>query len=84
MIEEAQEIALRRFKRQRRPAISSDYVVYLLEHECELSIDEDPISFKQAMKSDISEKFLSAMKEELKSMDDNKVWDLVDLPEGSK
>ena len=58
--------------------------MYLLKHECELSIDEDPISFKQAMKSDISEKWLNPMKEELKSMDDNKVLDLVELPEGSK
>ncbi|WVZ17437.1 hypothetical protein V8G54_010419 [Vigna mungo] len=28
--------------------------------------------------------WLNAMKEELKSMDDNKVWDLVELPDGSK
>ena len=84
VIEEAQEIALRRSERQKRPAISSDYVVYSLEHECELSIDEDPVSFRQAMESVNSEKWLNAMKEELKSMDDNKVWDLVELPKGSK
>ena len=65
-------------------AISSDYVVYSLEHECELSIDEDSVSFRQAMESDYSKKWLNEMKEELKSMDDNKVWDLVELPEGSK
>ena len=46
-------------------------MVYSVEHECDLSIENDPISFKQAMK------------EELKSMDDNNVWKLVELPQGS-
>ena len=59
-------------------------VVYSLEHECDLTIDEEPVSFKQALKCSNSEKWLNAMKEELKSMDDNKVWDLVELPKGSK
>ena len=72
VIEVVQEIAPRRSERHRRPAISSDYVVYSLEHECDLSIDEDPISFRQAIESDNSEKWLNVMKEELESMDDNK------------
>ncbi|WVZ23331.1 hypothetical protein V8G54_001875, partial [Vigna mungo] len=84
LIEKPQEIALRRSVRQKRPAISNDYVVYSVEHEYDLSIDEDPVSFRQAMESNNSENWLSAMKEELKSMDDNKVWDLVELPKGSK
>ncbi|WVY90570.1 hypothetical protein V8G54_036084 [Vigna mungo] len=84
LIEEPQEAALRRSVRQKRPAISNDYVVYSVEHECDLSIDEDPVSFRQAMESNNSENWLNAMKEELKSMDDNKVWDLVELPNGSK
>ncbi|WVZ13813.1 hypothetical protein V8G54_011379, partial [Vigna mungo] len=84
LIEEPQEAALRRSVRQKRPVISNDYVVYSVEHECDLSIDEDPVSFRQAMESNNSENWLNAMKEELKSMDDNKVWDLVELPKGSK
>ena len=83
-MEEPQEIALRRSERQRRSATSDDYYVYSLEHECDLSIDKDPVSFIEAMESDNSEKWLNAMKEEIKSMDDNKVWDLAELPEGSK
>ena len=71
-------------KGKRRLSISSDYVVYSLEHECDLSIEEDPISFRQAMESDNFKKWLNAMKEELKSMDDNKVWDLVEFPKGLK
>ena len=61
-------------------------MIYSLEHvhECDLSIDKDPISFKQAMECSNFEKWLNAIKEELKSMDDNKVWELVNLPEGSK
>jgi len=48
-------------------------VVYSLENECDLSINEDPVSFRQVVKSNNFEK------EELKSVDDNKVWDLVEL-----
>jgi len=58
-------------------------VVYSVEHECDLSIENDPISFKQAMNCENSEKWFNAMKEELKSMDDNNVWELVKLPQGS-
>jgi hypothetical protein len=57
---------------------------YHVENECDLSISEVPISFRKAMESDDSEKWLIAMKDEMKSMDDNQVWDLVVLPEGSK
>jgi len=40
---------LRRSERQRIPAISYDYVVYLQELDFDLGIDEDPVSFSQAM-----------------------------------
>lgn len=83
-INEPQEDALRRSERQRRSAISNDYVVYLQESEFDLGIDNDPVSFSQAMESDNSTKWLDAMKEELKSMDSNEVWDLIELPKGCK
>nr|ABW74556.1 copia-like pol polyprotein [Boechera divaricarpa] len=76
------QVNLRRSIRERRSAIPSDYVVYAIESECDLSLDEDPISFQKAMKSDSSENWLIAAKEEMKSMGDNKVWDLVELPNG--
>ncbi|GJX48932.1 retrovirus-related pol polyprotein from transposon TNT 1-94 [Tanacetum coccineum] len=38
----------------------------------------------RAIKSDKSEMWIDAMKEELKSMAQNKFWDLVNLPKGSK
>ncbi|TXG69418.1 hypothetical protein EZV62_004353 [Acer yangbiense] len=47
---ELQGIALRRSERERRSAISNDYVVYLQESEFDLGIDNDPVSFSQAIK----------------------------------
>ena len=65
IVEEPQEVALRKSQRERRPAISNDYVVYLHETETNLSInDNDPVSFSQAISCDNSEKWLNAMKEE--------------------
>ncbi|KAG7564986.1 Integrase catalytic core [Arabidopsis suecica] len=75
---------LRRSGRERRSAISNDYVVYAIESECDISLDEDPITFRKAMESDNSEKWSIAAKEEIKSMGDNDVWDLVELPNGFK
>jgi len=68
------ETTLRRSTREKRPAISNDYVVYSVEKECDLSVDKDPLSFKQGMNWDDSEKWYNATKEELKSLDNNKVW----------
>ena len=68
----------------RRYAIPNDYIVYALEHESDLSIDNDPVSFKEAVESNNSEKWYNAMKEELKSMTDNNVWEMTELPKGSK
>jgi len=62
----------------------NDYVIYLQESENDLSIDNDPISFSEAINGDDSGKWLDAMKYELKSMAQNGVWDLVELPEGCK
>ena len=45
---------------------------------------DDPINFCQAMKSSNSQKWIDAMNEEIKSMKDNDVWNLVPFPEGAK
>ena len=79
-----EEIVSRRSTREKRSAISNDYIVYALEHESDLSIDNDPVSFDQAMSGENSDKWLMAMKEELKSMDDNNVWEMTELPKYSK
>lgn len=48
-----------------------------------ISVLKRILTFNQAMECDNSKKWCNAMKEELKSMHDNKVWDLVKLSEGS-
>ncbi|KAL1200761.1 Retrovirus-related Pol polyprotein from transposon TNT 1-94 [Cardamine amara subsp. amara] len=77
-----QQEPLRRSIRERRYAINDDYVVYNIENECDMSLDKDLLTFKKAMKSDNSDKWLIASEEEISSMGVNKVWDLVELPDG--
>jgi len=78
-------VSLRRYTRERRSVTSDEYLVYLQEHEDGISLTEDdPINFCEAMKSSKSQKWIGVMKEEIKSMRDNDVWDLVELLEGVK
>ena len=48
--------------------------VMLLDHD-------EPTNYEEAMMSPDSAKWLEAMKSEMKSMYENKVWTLVDLPD---
>ena len=76
---------LRRSTRERRSAISDDYVVFLQEHEVDIGVvEDDPINFRQAIESSNSQKWIDATNEEMKSVKDNDVWDLVPLLEGTK
>jgi len=75
------QVGLRRYSRQRRPVISSETIVYLYEHGQDL---DDPLSFSEAMNSSNATEWYDAMKDEMQSMDQNAVWDLVELPEGAK
>ena len=60
-------------------------IVFLQEHETYIGLmEDDPIHFRQAMESSNSQKWNDAMNEEIKSMKDNDVWDLVPLPKGTK
>ena len=47
-------------------------------------MEDDPTSVKQAKQCTNSEKWIVAMQEEMKSMKDNGVWDLIELPKGVK
>lgn len=49
-----------------------------------LRIDKNPNSFLEAMESVNYDKWLNAMKEELKSMDHNDVWEFFKLTKGCK
>jgi hypothetical protein len=44
----------------------------------------DPASYKEAMMSENSKKWLEAMEDELSSMDSNGVLDFVEIPNGAK
>lgn len=59
-------------------------MVYLQETEFNIGDINDPVSYEKAVNSDDSDKWVNAMNEEIKSMNDNKVWELVELPEGQK
>ena len=72
--------ALRRSKRTKRLAISSDYV-------CNTEIVHmkgDPTSYEEAMRSPHSSKWIEAMEDEMKLMSSNHVWDLKEIPKGAK
>ena len=44
----------------------------------------DPATFREAVESENSTKWIEAMEEELKSMCSNQVWDLIEIPDGVK
>ena len=73
MIEEPQGVALRRSQRERRSAISDEYVVHLQDFDFDIRLSKDPVLFSQALESIDSIKWLNVMKDELKSIDQNEV-----------
>jgi len=77
---------LRRSMRERKSAISDDYVVFLQENEDPNNgvMEDDPITVRQTIQDPNSEKWIEAMREEYKSMQDNMVWELFPLLEGVK
>jgi len=56
IVETPQLTVLRRSQRGKRPVISNDYMVYLLESNFDIGIKRDPITFSQVMESDDSRK----------------------------
>jgi hypothetical protein len=75
---------MRRSQRERRSVIPNNYVVYMNEDVNNIGKMHDPVSYKEAMKSENSLKWREAMEEELRSMSSNDVWDLVEIPDGAK
>jgi uncharacterized protein YqgQ len=84
--QEPQEaVPLRRSIRERESVISNDYIVFLQENEFNIGMmKDDLVTLRQALESVNSHKWTKTMDEEIKSMYDNKVWDIVHLPEGVK
>ncbi|KAL6340525.1 hypothetical protein AAG906_010433 [Vitis piasezkii] len=59
-------------------------LLYLNECDYDVVLENDPTSYDQAINSENSTLWIYAMEEELKSMNDNEVWDLVKFPKGIK
>ncbi|RDY03242.1 hypothetical protein CR513_13214, partial [Mucuna pruriens] len=80
--QQPQEVSLSRSIKERRHAILDNYIVFFQEHEDDIGlIEDDPINFCQVMQSSNSQKLIDAMKDEMKSVQDNDTWDLIELPE---
>ena len=47
-------------------------------------MEGDPASFEEAMRSTRSSEWLEAVKDEMRSMSTNGVWDLEEIPNGAK
>jgi Reverse transcriptase (RNA-dependent DNA polymerase) len=59
--------------------------MFLQENEFHISMmEDDPLTLRQTLESVNSHKWIKTMDEEIKSMYDNKVWDIVPLLEGVK
>ena len=50
----------------------------MTELDIDLGENDDPITFKEAMESPNKDKWMMAMEDELASMSNNKVWDLIE------
>ena len=77
-------VPLRRLQRTKRLAILDDYEVYVQEHDFDISDDSNPVTCEEAISSSHSNFLLDTLKDEMKSMASNSVWDLVELPYDSK
>ena len=58
--------------------------MYFQDFDCNIGAKNDPKMFSQAMSSKESNLWYNAMKEEMNSMTYNRVWNLVELPNGVK
>ena len=50
----------------------------------DIGLADDPRTYKEAMMSLNSSKWLEAMEDELRSMSSDKVWDLIEILDGVK
>ncbi|RDY14745.1 hypothetical protein CR513_00149, partial [Mucuna pruriens] len=79
------DIVLEQDYDERGHATPNDSIVFLQEHEDDIGLIKDySINFCQAMCSSNSQKWINVIKDEMKSMQDNDILDLVELPKGMK
>uniref|UniRef100_A0A1Y1LS02 Endonuclease n=1 Tax=Photinus pyralis TaxID=7054 RepID=A0A1Y1LS02_PHOPY len=51
-----------------------------LRHAFVARTNQDPVKYKEAIESDDASEWLNAIRDELQSMEENEVWDIVDRP----
>ncbi|XP_075088188.1 uncharacterized protein LOC142170231 [Nicotiana tabacum] len=73
--------ALRRSQRERRSAISDDFIVYVTENLSDTGELIDPLLYAQAISSPYVDKWREAMEDEMRFMKHNSVWELVEFPD---
>lgn len=78
-IEEVINPPVRRTARQNAGKMPQRFDAFILSAK---EMKFEPTSFKDAMKRDDKDEWKMAMNDELKSIDENKTWNLVDLPAG--
>lgn len=61
------------------PSKYNDFVTFKVNHDDE---NFEPKNFKEATSCHHAKEWIEAMREEIKSIEDNKTWELVDLPRG--
>ena len=83
-LEPIQPMPLRRSQRERRPTLPDDYVVYSGEVDYDIGEVIDHVTFLDVVHSPQYDKWNIAMKEEMLSMANNGVCDLVEMPENFK
>ena len=72
-----QNLPIRKSIRPQRPSQRFSPFEYIL-----LTDEGEPTCFQEACEGDNNIKWKKAMQEELKSLHDNKTWDLVEWPKG--
>ena len=83
-LKRTKEQTLRRSTRVRKSTNPNDYIMCLQELDYNIGAKNNLETFSQAMSSKESNSWYSAMKEEMNSMVSNRVWDLVEFPDGVK
>lgn len=73
---------VKKSQRQKKLKMYNDFVTYFTT-ENQVSVG-DPTCLQEALSEPNSEKWIIAMKSKLQSFTENRVWDVVTLPEGQK
>ena len=64
---------------ENKKKFSTDEVVNLIEYN---QVDNEPSTYAEALNGPLRDKWLEAIESELKSLEENKTWTPVELPEG--